>query len=201
MMYCVGLTGNIASGKSTVATFFKALGITVISADKIARELTRLGQPALHSIAQHFGKSVLSTSGELDRGALRQKIFIDPQQRLWLERLLHPLIRQAIQSKINESSSNYCLIEIPLLNNRLDYPYLDRVLLVLANREQQIIRVILRDNCTREQALAILATQSDDESKQKIADDILMNNGSIAELTKKIEKLHDQYLQLASQKS
>ena len=198
-MYCIGLTGNIASGKSTVATFFETLGITVISADKIARELTALGQPALHSIEEYFGKSVIYSSGELNRNGLRQRIFKEPKQRLWLERLLHPLIRRGIHSKINEARSAYCVIEIPLLNNRLDYPYLNRVLLILAEQEQQIKRVMLRDNCSREQSLAILATQVDDLIRQKMADDIIVNNGTLLELSAKVENLHAQYLQLANQ--
>lgn len=199
-MYCVGLMGNIASGKSTVASFFKRQEIDVISADKIARELTASNQPAFYSIVNHFGHSIINGAGELDRQTLRAIIFSDPKQRLWLEKLLHPLIREHILHKITEVQSPYCLIEIPLLNDRADYPYLNRVLLVMADREQQVERVMLRDKVSREQALAILAAQPKDLKRREFADDIIINNGSLSELSKKIEKLHHQYLELATQK-
>lgn len=200
-MYCVGLTGNIASGKSTVSRFFKEFGIAVISADEAARELTASNQPALTSIAEHFGQSVITGGGELDRFALRKMIFKDPKQRIWLEQLLHPLIRQHIQDKIRKSIGPYVLIEIPLLNKRADYPYLDRVLLIVAGYEQKIARVRTRDQMTREQAEAILATQANEAIHREIADDIITNDGSLDDLAKKVEILHQQYLQFASQKS
>lgn len=200
-MYCIGLTGNIASGKSTVSHFFKEHGVTVISADEAARELTAIHQPALNLIEQHFGKSVISASGELNRTVLREKIFKEPEQRLWLEQLLHPLIRKHIQDKISKSISPYVVVEIPLLNKRADYPYLDRVLLVLADREHQIQRVVARDKSSREQAEAILATQAREEIRRGFADDIVYNNESIIELEKIIGNLHRQYLHFASQKS
>lgn len=199
-MYCVGLTGNIASGKSTVASFFKTRGIKVISADEIARKLTKPRQTALIKIENHFGNSVIRATGELDRAALREIIFADPKQRLWLEKLLHPLIRQDIANEIMTTNSPYCVIEIPLLNDPKNYPYLNRILLVLAERELQIERVMRRDNSTRKQALQILATQIEDLNRREIADDIVINDGSLNALEKKIENLHYQYLQFASQK-
>lgn len=199
-MYCVGLTGNIASGKSTVASFFKERGIKVISADEIARKLTTPGQTALNKIENYFGNSVINNTGELNRAALREIIFTDPKQRLWLEKLLHPLIRQEIANEIRITNSPYCVIEIPLLNDRKSYPYLNRVLLVLAEREQQIERVMHRDKSTRKQALQILATQANNLNRREIADDIVVNDDSLTELEKKIENLHYQYLQFARQK-
>jgi dephospho-CoA kinase len=200
-MYCIGLTGNIASGKSTINQLFKELGVTVISADYAARELTNIHQPALKAIKEHFGLEIINNSGELNRPALREKIFSNPEQRIWLERLLHPLIRQYIRDKIQESDSPYTLVEIPLLNDRAAYPYLNRVLLVIANSQEQIERVMARDHCSRKHAEAILAIQSNEETKRKFADDIIYNDGSLKDLTKKIEILHHQYLQLAKQKS
>lgn len=200
-MYCVGLTGNIASGKSTVSSLFKERGIAVISADEAARELTAANRPALSAIAEHFGQSVIHSTGELNRFALREMIFKDPKQRLWLEQLLHPLIRQLIQDKIKDSAGPYVLIEIPLLNRRSDYSYLDRVLLVLANYEQKIARVMARDHSSQEQAQAILAIQVNEATHRELADDIVNNDGSLNDLAKKIEFLHQQYLQFASQKS
>lgn len=196
-MFCVGLTGNIASGKSTVAELFRTLGVHVLSADNIARELTLRGQPALHLITNHFGDEVLSATGDLDRALLREKIFKTPKERLWLEQLLHPLIREEIITELNKVTASYAVIEIPLLIKREDYPYLNRILVVIAEPKQQIERVIHRDNCSREQALAILASQPDELSRQKIADDLIFNNGSIAELKNNIIRLHHDYLQFA----
>lgn len=200
-MYCVGLTGNIASGKSTVSRFFKEHGIAVISADETARELTAANQPALITIAEHFGQSVIQSTGELNRFALREMIFKDPKQRLWLEQLLHPLIRQLIQEKIRRSAGPYVVIEIPLLNRRSDYPYLDRVLLIVADYEQKVTRVMERDRSTQEQAEAILAIQVNETTHREFADDIVNNDGSLNDLAKKVKFLHQQYLQFARQKS
>ncbi len=197
-MYCVGLTGNIASGKSTVSRFFKERGITTISADEAARELTAANQPTLIAIAEHFGQSVIDSAGELNRSALRDMIFNEPKQRRWLEQLLHPLIRELIQHKIKKSVSPYTLIEIPLLNKRADYPYLNRVLLVIAEFEQQIERVMTRDNSSREQVMAILATQANEAVQRELADDVINNDGSLTDLEKKIEILHQQYVQFAN---
>lgn len=190
-MYCVGLTGNIASGKSTVSQFFKEKGITIISADETARELTALNQPALYAIRAHFGPNVINKfSGELERRILRDLVFKDEKERLWLEQLLHPLIREKIKTKIAMATSPYVVIEIPLLYRRKDYPYLNRVLLIQANREEQIERLLKRDQLTREQAQLILASQK----KLANADDILVNQGSLKELATKIEDLHQRYL-------
>lgn len=201
-MFCVGLTGNIGSGKSTVSQLFKKQGAVLVSADEAARELTKLNQPALAAIEEHFGKSFIKASGELDRFALRATIFKDLQQRLWLEELLHPLIREYMQTKLEESTGPYALVEIPLLKKPGDYPYLNRILLVIASNEQIIKRIIERDQCNQEQAEAILAVQAVDELiKRNFADEIITNDGTFEELSKKVENLHRQYLQFASQKS
>ncbi|KTC86800.1 dephospho-CoA kinase [Legionella brunensis] len=198
-MYCVGLTGNIASGKSTVATFFKDNGITVISADEVSRELTAPNLPAYEAIHLHFGNSVIKSPGELDRSKLRQIIFTNPNERVWLEQLLHPLIREHIIHLLSVSKSPYTVVEIPLLKDRSIYPYLNRVLVVLADPEEQIRRVMARDKSSREHAQAILTTQPSNLMRQKIADDIVLNNGSLVDLREKIAQLHEKYLHLAAQ--
>lgn len=194
MVYCIGLTGHLASGKSTVAHYFAQLGVDVIHADEIAKELTARNQPAYREIIHHFGTAVLTSAGELDRRHMRQLIFSKPDERIWLENLLHPLIRKEIEYKVNQSQAPYCLIEIPLLTERSHYPYLNRVLLVQTTPEQQISRFVIRDNGTKEDALAILATQPDKTKLLKMADDILMNTGSVEGLQEKIRVLHNQYL-------
>lgn len=194
-MYCIGLTGTIASGKSTVAALFQSQGIDVINADDIAKTLVQHDQPALKEIIKHFGASILTQQGELNRRKLRELIVHSTHERVWLENLLHPLIRQQIEKKINLCKSPYCIIEIPLLIDRSAYPYLNRVLLVTADLDQQIARVMTRDNSTKEQALAILATtQSNEDKRRAIADDYLINDGTVDSLRQKVAGLHRYYL-------
>lgn len=196
-MYCVGLTGNIASGKSTVASFFSQKGITVISADQVARDLTQKHQPAYGTICQRFGADITTASGELNRAKLRQIIFDNPNERLWLENLLHPLIRERIKELLRASKSVYSVVEIPLLKDRSIYPYLDRVLVVLATPEEQIKRVMARDNSSREQAETILKTQPSSFNRQQIADDIILNDSTVKDLEINVDDLHQLYSQLA----
>lgn len=196
-MYCIGLTGNIASGKSTVAGYFAALGVDVINADDIAKELTAKDEPAFDDIIRHFGKTVLTASGELNRRHLRQLVFDNSQERLWLEKLLHPLIRNQIEYRIRNVKSPYCIIEIPLLLDRNNYPYLNRVLLVQADLKQQIERFMARDSGSEHDARAILATQADDAKRQAWADDILLNTGSLSTLEDKVAALHAKFVHYA----
>ncbi|ASQ45910.1 dephospho-CoA kinase [Legionella clemsonensis] len=200
-MYCVGLTGSIASGKSTVAAFFKSKGITVISADHVARELTQTDEQVQKKIIKHFGQSILDAFEAIDRPKLRQIIFAHPEQRLWLEQLLHPLIRKRIVYLLGNNKSPYSVVEIPLLKERTTYPYLDRILVVLAEPEQQIKRVMVRDNCSKQEAQAILAAQPSDKERIAIADDIILNNASLETLKRKVAILHEQYLLLASRQN
>ena len=198
MVYCVGLIGNLASGKSTVARYFAALGVDVINADDIAKELTTPFQPAFDSIVAHFGKSILTDAGDINRRQLRQLIFSQERERLWLEQLLHPLIRKRIEERINTTQSPYCIIEIPLMPARTNYPYLNRVLFIQATAEQQIARFIIRDKGSKkEEAQAILATQAQADTLRALADDVLLNTGSLEELQKAIKALHLAYLEYA----
>jgi dephospho-CoA kinase len=201
MVYCIGLTGNIASGKSTVAELFSNLGVDIINADKISRELTLKNATAYDKIVAHFGRTILTNNEELDRRKLRDLIFTDKNEKNWLEHLLHPSIRQEIQQKATQCTSSYCLIEIPLSINKEEYPYLNKILLVTAPLEIQICRVIERDKCTREHALAILSHQPSLEERLKNADDIIINNAGLAELKIEVNRLHHQYLQAALQKN
>jgi dephospho-CoA kinase len=197
-MYCIGLTGNIASGKSTVAGCFGELGVDVISADVIGRRITQSGQPAFEKIIAHFGEHLISENGELDRRALRDIIFAKEAERQWLEDLLHPLIRQGIVDDISKCTSDYCIIEIPLIPNKEDYPYLSRILFVDAPQELKIERVMQRDKCSRDDALKILAVQADSESHKRNADDVLMNDKGVDDLRLEVQSLHEQYLSNAA---
>lgn len=197
MVFCVGLTGSIASGKSTVAEVFAQLNVPIINADKIAKELTAKGQPALQAIVTHYGQELLTTEGELNRRALREIIFTNSQERSWLEHLLHPLIRQAIKEQVASCTSIYCVVEIPLLVDKTLYPYIDRILLVTAPVETQITRIMQRDQCTKEQALTAIATQPDLKVRLQNADDLLINNVEVEQLKNQVMDLHQKYLLLA----
>ncbi|WP_242602177.1 dephospho-CoA kinase [Legionella nagasakiensis] len=192
-MLCIGLTGNIGSGKSTVAALFAELGVDVISADNIAKKLTGQGQPAFAKIVKHFGELIKDKSGELNRRQLRAFIFNDPKERQWLENLLHPLIRQEITREVNRCQASYCIIEIPLLPDKKNYPYLDRILFIKADKETQITRLTERDQCSREEAKTILATQANISKHLEIADDILVNDGTIQQLKEQVLSLHQRY--------
>ncbi|STX28932.1 dephospho-CoA kinase [Legionella beliardensis] len=200
-MFCVGLTGNIGSGKSTAISIFKSLGAAVIIADDIAKELTMPNQPAFKLIKEHFGAQIITETGQLNRAQLRTIIFNHAEERIWLENLLHPLIRKQIMINVFNSQGPYAVIEIPLLYSRIDYPYLDRILVILADFKTQLARILQRDLCTEEQALAILATQSNETLRRELADDIVINDNSLEQLQHDIRKLHGKYLQLAIEKS
>lgn len=194
MAYCVGLTGNIASGKSTVACFFENLGIQICNADFVAKQLTLVGTEAYQEIITHFGQQIIQDDRQLNRKKLRDIIFSNPQERTWLEQLLHPKIRQQLAQEVESCASPYCIVEIPLLLNKDHYPYLQRVLLITSPLEIQIERLMRRDQCSREQALAILSTQPSNEQRLTQADDVLINKGDLQELKNEVERLHETYL-------
>lgn len=196
MMYCIGITGSIGSGKSSVCDLFVKHNVPVISADAFARALTEPNQPAYAIIVNHFGPDILLNDGALNRRALRDIIFRDQHARHWLEQLLHPLIRKSIEESVSQLENDYCMIEIPLLKNREDYPFLSRVLVVTAPLDQRVKRIMARDRCTESQALSIIATQPSDENYQRLANDIILNNGSMENLKKQVDQLHQQYLNL-----
>lgn len=194
-MYCVGLTGGIACGKSTISTLFQTKGVDVISADTIAKTLVAPHQPAFKKIIEYFGVTARTEQGDLNRSYLRDLIANDADKRVWLENLLHPLIRKQIEQAIQQCISFYCIIEIPLLTDKSAYPYLNRIVLVESNLETQLNRLMLRDNLSKQQALALLAiSQVHDKQRQALADDYLMNNGSMNALQQQVNQLHDYFL-------
>lgn len=198
MTYAIGLTGSIASGKSTAAAFFERHGIDIISADDIARDLTKTGEPALATIVAHFGQGILKKNGELDRKALRKKIIRHPAERLWLEGYLHPQIRARIENTLCDATSPYVIIEIPLLISRENYPYLKRVLLLEIEPSLQIKRLIARDKCTHDDAVAMLKLQPREELRRVLADDVICNDGNPDHLEETLLALHLNYLNLTT---
>ncbi|BBS85591.1 dephospho-CoA kinase [Aeromonas media] len=201
-MYVVAITGGIGSGKTTIANQFAALGIEVVDADLIAREVVAPGTPALAAIVNHFGAEMLTEQGLLDRRALRERIFSDPAAKSWLNALLHPIIRSEMLRQCAAVSSPYCLLVVPLLvENRLT-ELADRVLLIDVDEAIQIERTCRRDGVSREQAQAILASQASRSERLAMADDVLDNqSGTTETIRARILALHETYLAFASQQA
>lgn len=201
-MYVVAITGGIGSGKTTVANQFAALGIEVVDADLIAREVVAPGTPALAAITSHFGPEILTEQGLLDRRVLRERIFSDPAAKSWLNALLHPIIRSEMLRQCAAVSSPYCLLVVPLLvENRLT-ELADRVLVIDVDEATQIERTCRRDGVSREQAQAILASQASRTERLAMADDVLDNqSGTTETIRARILALHETYLAFASQQA
>lgn len=192
-MLVVGLTGGIGSGKSTVAQLFAEQGVPIIDADKIAREITQPNTPAFTKIVKHFGQDIVLANGTLDRAKLRAIIFSDTKQRLWLEQLLHPLIREEMKQQIDKLSAPYCIAVIPLLLEVEFYSFINRILVVDAPEHAQINRVMTRDNASQQEVEAILKNQAKRYDRNVHAQDIILNDGKVADLLPQIEKLHEKY--------
>jgi dephospho-CoA kinase len=193
----IGLTGGIASGKSTVAQRFMELGVPVIDADAAARAVVAPGKPGLAAVSERFGPSVLAKNGELDRRALRDLIFKDPGLRRDLEAILHPLIRADMEQSAELAVGPYIVMDIPLLVEGGSRDRVDRILVVDVDEAAQLERVMARDRCTLEQARAILASQASRSARLAAADDVLLNSGTVTDLRQAVDHLHEQYLRLA----
>lgn len=194
----IGLTGGIASGKSTVAQRFVELGVPVIDADESSRLVVAPGQPGLAAVVRKFGEGILTTNGELDRRALRDRIFADSRARLELEAILHPLIRADMERRADEAAGPYIVLAIPLLIEGGSRKRVDRILVVDVDEAIQLERLIARDSISLDQARAILAAQASRESRLKAADDVLVNAGTVTQLRQAVDRLHERYLRLAN---
>jgi dephospho-CoA kinase len=194
----IGLTGGIASGKSTVTQRFAELGIPVIDADVAARIVVEPGKPGLEQVVRRFGLGVLDTSGNLDRPALRALIFNDSASRQALDAILHPLIRVEMEQQAARATGPYLVMAIPLLiEGGRAHERVDRVLVVDVDEALQLQRVEARDGCSPNQARAILASQVSREARLAAADDVLRNSGTVADLRQAVDRLHEKYLHLA----
>jgi len=192
---CIGLTGGIGSGKTTVANLFVKLGVPIIDADVIAHEITKPNQMAYQKIIDHFGKNILNPDQAINRKKLREIIFENIQEKKWLENLLHPLIRQVMRDQIKKIKAPYCICVIPLLAESTGIDFIHRVLVIDTPLEMQIERAKKRDAATEHEIQKIMDAQADQHSRLKIADDVLVNDGNLKVLEDKINDLHQQYLQ------
>lgn len=196
--FVVGVTGGIGSGKTAATERFQSLGITVVDADLASRMVVETGRPALKAIEEHFGSRVIAPDGQLDRRALRDIVFADPEQRKWLERLTHPLIAQEILSQIQSSTSPYTILVSPLLLEGNQHQMVDRILVIDVPQDIQINRTIRRDTTTEAGVKAIIAAQMQRQQRCEKADDIIVNDKDLASLHEAVDHLHTTYLELAN---
>ncbi|RJG11955.1 dephospho-CoA kinase [Pseudomonas cavernicola] len=194
--WILGLTGGIGSGKSAAAQHFIDLGVHTVDADHAARWVVEPGRPALAQIVEHFGDGVLQADGQLDRAALRARIFQSPEERRWLEALLHPLIGQEIISNLARAESPYAILVSPLLVESGQHQLTQRVLVVDAPEQLQLQRTMQRDQAPEEQVQAILKAQASREERLRHADDVLLNDRDLKWLQTEVERLHHFYLTL-----
>lgn len=198
MTYIVALTGGIGSGKSTVADAFANLGVPLVDADIIARQVVEPGMPALAAIVSRYGEVILQADGVLNRAVLREKIFSEPQEKAWLNSLLHPLIQQETQRQLASIDELYALWVVPLLVENGLHHRANRVLVVDVAPEIQLARTMARDGITRQQAEHILASQVSRQQRLACADDIIDNSGDPLIIAPQVASLHWQYLKLAA---
>ena len=196
-MLIIGLTGGIGSGKSVASDKFASLGITVVDADVASRTVVEPGMPALKEIESHSGSEIIAGDGQLDRTKLREIIASDAEERKRLESVLHPRIGEQIAKEISESTSPYTLFVAPLLLETNSQEMCSRVVVVDVPKEVQVERTAERDEVSTDQVEQMVSAQMEREKRLGKADDVLLNTGTIEELEKKVEELHEKYLQMA----
>jgi len=193
----IGLTGGIGSGKSTVAEQFAALGIVAVDADQASRAVVEPGMPALASIEKHFGPELITADGQLNRPALREIIFANPSEKDWLEALLHPLIRDWILAQLQAATSDYVILESPLLFETDQHQLVDAVLLVDVPVELQLERASARDNSDKQQIQRIVDAQMPRQIKRDRADFEFDNAQPLETIAPRVEALHQHFLSMA----
>jgi dephospho-CoA kinase len=209
-MLTVGITGGIGSGKSTAAQLFAELGVTIIDADAIAKDILSNNAPLQQEVIAHFGDAVLDEHKQLRREKLRDIIFADPKQKIWLESLLHPLVVKAIQDRVNQLADAidtdpdhaqvpYCMIAIPLLAEvPASWSLINRVLVIDVDEKIQLTRTMQRDHLSADHIQAIIDAQASRQKRLDIADDVIYNEGDLAALKEQVCTVHQRYLALAN---
>lgn len=196
-MLRVGLTGGMGSGKTTVSALFRDLGVTVIDADDISRKLTTLGGAALPSILEAFGPSFFHSDGTLNRAALQQRVFADPEERRKLEQILHPMIYAELEECASRATSPYVVLCVPLLLETARRGWVDRVLVIDVPDAVQKERIRRRDGTDSELIEKILASQISREARLEQADDVIANENGRDALARQVAQTHQRYLELA----
>ena len=195
-MKIAGLTGGIGSGKSTVARLFGELGVHWVDADDVAREVVEPGPPALERIAKHFGEQILTSEGALDRAQLRGIVFQQPEERAWLESLLHPIIRDELIRQLNPENYQlpYVLLVSPLLLETDQHELVDRIFVIDVPKDVQLERTMARDTNSREQVERIIAAQMSREDRLARADEVIDNDRPLDDVTRQVRELHERLL-------
>jgi len=196
-MYIVGLTGGIGSGKTTIAYFFSERDIKVINADQLARKVVQPGTIALSQIKQKFGDKILTESYGLNRSLLREIVFKDERQRVWLENLLHPLIEDEINKSIESALSQYVVLESPLLLETNQHKLVNRILVIDVSPEIQLKRTLSRDGGSEATIKAIIKSQLTRLQRLNMADDVINNEQDLKSVRIELESLHQNYLSMA----
>ena len=197
-MLVIGLTGGIGSGKSTVASIFANLGIQVINADQLARDVVEHGSPALAAIVERYGENILLEDGSLNRSDLREIVFANVSEREWLEQLTHPLIAQLMKDQLQAVSSPYAILESPLLIETDQKELVDRILVIDIVEDTQLQRTLARDNSAETTIKAIINSQIPREQRLEAADDIVDNSAKFEATEREILRLHKKYLLMAN---
>lgn len=190
----IGITGGIGSGKTTVANLFSSLGVPVIDADELARQVVTPGQPAYEEIVQFFGPTVVSESGELDRRQLRERVFSNPENRAHIENIIHPRVYAQMNRQLDRLDVPYAIVVVPLLIETGGRDLVNRVLVVDSPEKLQIARTTRRDGTTSAAVEKILSAQMDRSSRLSAADDVIENDASEEALEEAVRELHQKYL-------
>ncbi|KEQ17493.1 dephospho-CoA kinase [Endozoicomonas numazuensis] len=194
----IGVTGGIGSGKTAVTDYFSSLGITVVDADQASRVVVEPGRPALVKIAERHGPDILTDEDTLDRRKLRDIVFNNDSERVWLEQLLHPLIRDQIVQELEASSSPYTIMVSPLLVETDQHVLTNRILVVDVPEEVQLERTMSRDGMSKEQTQSIMAKQASRNQRLEKADEVVDNSRSLDHLFQQLDRIHQTYLGLAN---
>ena len=197
-VFVVGLTGGIGSGKSAATAIFANLGIDIVDADEVARDVVEVGSEGLRQITEHFGETILLEDGNLNRAALREKVFSTDAEKRWLNALLHPLIRSRMQQLISESTSAYCILSVPLLVENKLAEMCNHVVVVDCPEALQLERALKRDGSSAQTIKSIMASQASRTERVSAADDVLNNSTTLDALASQVSALHKKLLSLAS---
>ena len=201
MTWIVGLTGGIGSGKTQASNAFEALGVPVIDTDLISHAVTAPNGLAIPAIRVAFGDELIDASGKLDRTKMRELVFTNPEARHKLEAILHPLIANVTMASVSQhSDAPYVVLVVPLLAESPQWlSRCDRVLVIDCEVETQIERVMTRSQLSREEVMAIIATQATRDARKAIANEVIVNESTLEALNQQVRKLHDFYLTMAKQ--